>query len=221
MKCYFQGCQNKGVTKEHIPPKSFFPKNQRNQLLTVKSCKTHNNDKAKNDIYVLAQICLNASPSNYSRDLFIEKVVPQLGYNNDALRKMLIAGSMTLKNGAVRYKVDSQRLDNFFDALSCGIIFKSAGDSLPPEYKLSHIYHNFEYSSETENERAIKQSILNFYNLEKPIDILEFGKVKTTNTRIYSAKIFGLANFVGSITIVHLFYGIFRVTSMLTKIHHC
>ncbi len=62
MQCYFQGCVDKGVTKEHIPPRSFSPDGEKIQLLTVKSCKTHNNAKSTNDLYVLAQICMRTSP---------------------------------------------------------------------------------------------------------------------------------------------------------------
>jgi hypothetical protein len=94
MTCYYQGCTQRGTTKEHIPPKSFFPKDQRNQLLTVPSCELHNNAKSSDDIYVLAHICLNSSQSNQSRDVFIERVVPQLDFNSDALRKTLVAGSI-------------------------------------------------------------------------------------------------------------------------------
>jgi hypothetical protein len=53
--------------------------------------KSHNKSKSSDDIYVLAQICMNASPSNRSRELLIERIMPQLGYNNDALRKTLVA----------------------------------------------------------------------------------------------------------------------------------
>ena len=63
------------TTKEHIPPKAFFPKDQRNQLLTVPSCELHNNAKSSYYIYVLAHICLNSSPSNTSRDVFAATVV--------------------------------------------------------------------------------------------------------------------------------------------------
>lgn len=63
MQCYYQGCTNKGTTKEHIPPKSFFPEGEKEQLLTVKSCPIHNNKKSTDDQYVLAHICMNASPS--------------------------------------------------------------------------------------------------------------------------------------------------------------
>lgn len=204
------------MTKEHLPPQSFFPQDQRNQLLTVRSCKAHNNEKSSDDLYVLAQICMNASPSNYSRDVFIEKVAPQLGYNKDALRKMLSEKAVPLENGAVRYKVDLQRLDSFFDALSCGIIFKSCGKSLTLEYQLGHIYHSLENESETTDERKFKQLIVDYYTRD-PMGVMEFGDVKAINTKIYSVKIFGISDFRSSITIVHDFFGVFRVTSMLTR----
>lgn len=132
MSCYFQGCSQKGVTKEHIPPKAFFPKDEKDQLLTVKSCVAHNNAKSKDDLYVLAQICMNASPSNRAREIFLKKVKPQLDFNNGALRKKLAAGSVKLPDGTVKYPVDTNRLNEFFDALSCGIIFKSCGSDLLP-----------------------------------------------------------------------------------------
>src|SRR5713101_10021908 len=116
MSCYYQGCAQGGTTKEHIPPKSFFPRDQRNQLLTVPSCGLHNNAKSSDDTYVLAQICMNASPSNKSREVFMERVGPQLGYNGEAFRKTLAADAVALPGGAVCYKVDTGRFDRFFTA---------------------------------------------------------------------------------------------------------
>ena len=134
MSCYYQGCQRRGTTREHIPPKSFFPNDQRNQLLTVTSCELHNNSKSSDDIYVLAQICMNASPSNRSREVWTQCVLPQLDYNGEALRKTLTNDAVLLPSGAVLYKVDTARFDRFFDALSYGIVFKACGQSLPTEY---------------------------------------------------------------------------------------
>lgn len=216
MSCYYQGCSERGTTKEHIPPKSFFPKNQRNQLLTVPSCKLHNNAKSSDDIYVLAQICLNASPSNRSREVFIERVVPQLGYNQEALRKTLVKHAVPLPAGAVQYNVAVARFDRFFDALSCGIVFKACGASLPADYRLGHVYHNFECAEEASVETALKQAIFAFYSGE-PMTVMNFGRVKALNATVYSVKVFGIANFSSSITVVHEFFGVFRVTSMLTR----
>jgi len=214
VSCYFQGCNNEGVTKEHIPPRSFFPDGEKNQLLTVKSCQIHNNKKATDDMYALAQICMNASPSNRAREIFKKKIGPQLNYNNEALRKMLVKGAKPQANGAVAYKVDIVRLDSFFTALSCGIIYKSCGSALPKKYDIQHIYHSLGGNSNPEHKMAVEE-MKKFYS-DSPIKILDFGRPNVKNERIYTVKVFGMPNFQTSITIVHKFFGVFEVTSMLS-----
>lgn len=216
LKCYFQGCNQKGNTKEHIPPRSFFPDGEKDQLLTIKSCEKHNNAKSRNDLYVLAQICMNASPSNRAREVFLDKVAPQLEFNNGALRKKLADGRILLGNGAVKYKVDVSRLDDFFTALSCGIVYKSCDSVLPDSYQVSHVYHNFQNKNGA-IVQEIEDVIENFYS-GNPLDFMEFGALDTKNKRIYTVKIFGIPEFKSSITVVHEFFGTFRVTSMLTTV---
>lgn len=50
MGCYFCGNEVTGV--EHIPPKSFFPKGKRQDLITIPSCDKHNQEKSKEDEYI-------------------------------------------------------------------------------------------------------------------------------------------------------------------------
>lgn len=215
MSCYFQGCNEKGITKEHIPPRSFFPEGEKEQLLTVKSCNLHNNAKSRDDLYVLAQICMNASPNNRAREVFMNKVAPQLEFNNSALRRRLAEGAVPLGNGAVKYRVDAARLNDFFTALSCGIVFKSCGSSLPANYVISHVYHNFQ--SEAEPGRQQIEDAINALYAGKPMTFMEFGDPDARNERIYTVTIFGIPKFQSSITIVHRFFGAFKVTSMLTR----
>lgn len=214
MSCYFQGCTHKGTTKEHIPPRSFFPDGEKMQLLTVKSCVAHNSDKSDNDLYALAQICMNASPSNRSQEVWETKVVKQLGYNGDKLRDMLARGS-AVQGGGVRYVVDKPRLDEFFTALCCGLVYKSQKSPLPADYRLGHIYHNLQGEADP-GMMALEAGIGSFYAV-KPLDFMAFGNPDLRNERIYTAEIHGLTGFRSSITIVHLFFGVFKVTSMLTK----
>lgn len=216
MNCYFQGCTHKAVTKEHIPPKSFFPLDQRNQLLTVPSCEKHNNAKSSDDTYVLAHICMNASPANGAREVFLDRIGPQLGYNQAALRKVIAKGAVPLEDGAVSYPVNVRRFDEFFTALSCGIIFKACKKPLPKNYRVAHVYHNFQNVGASPEELKLYKALETFYTGE-PAEILNFGAVKTLNTSIYSAKIWGVKDFGSSITVVHEFFGRFRVTSLLTN----
>ncbi len=215
MTCYFQGCKNKGITKEHIPPRSFFPDGEKEQLLTVRSCELHNNAKSKDDLYVLAQICMNASPNNRAREVFMNKVVPQLEFNNAALRKRLAEGAVSAGNGAVKYRVDVARLDDFFTALSCGIVYKSCGSSLPANYQISHVYHSL--LGAVDSERQQIEDLIDTFYAGKPMTFMEFGAPDARNERIYTVTIFGIPKFQSSITIVHRFFGVFKVTSMLTN----
>lgn len=216
MTCYYPGCKKTGTTKEHIPPKSFFPDDEKKQLLTVRSCDDHNGLKSKNDYYVLAHISMNASPNNRAREIFQNNVAPQLEYNNGALKKMLAKNAIQLADGSVSYPVEISRFNDFFSALSYGVILKSCGATLPEGYKTSHLYHNLKDDNESEFHKKLNAEIHNFYST-KPIDVLHFGDPDTQNKNIYTATIFGMPNFMSSITIVHEFFGVFKVTSMLTK----
>ncbi|TCR97800.1 hypothetical protein [Rhizobium sp. BK418] len=215
MICYFQGCNETGVTKEHIPPRSFFPEDERHQLLTVKACKTHNNDKSTNDLYVLAQICMHSSPSNRAREVFLDRVAPQLSHNNDALRRLLSKGAVQVPGG-VLYPVDQARFDEFFTALCCGLVYKSQKAQLPPNYRISHIYHQLLDNGSAEWKQLVA-AVDEFYGA-KPETVLDFGRPDAQNERIYTVEIYGVPHFGGSITIVHRFFGVFKVTSMLTRL---
>lgn len=52
MGCYYCGGEVTG--KEHVPPRSFFPKGKRQNLITVDSCDLHNQEKSKEDEYIRA-----------------------------------------------------------------------------------------------------------------------------------------------------------------------
>jgi hypothetical protein len=218
MTCYYQNCNKYHSTKEHIPPKCFFPSDQRKQLLTVPSCKAHNNDKSGDDMYVLTHICLNASPNNGARDIFKNVVVPQLGYNNNSFRNELLKNSVELQAGHVAYAVNILRFNKFFDALSCGLIYKNFKSQLPSHYSFHHIYHDFIDLNVTNSELDILNGIDRFYNDKSIPPFMSIGKLKNYNEHIYTVKIIGLPDFAGSITIVHHFYGVFKVTSMISKL---
>jgi hypothetical protein len=113
-------------------------------------------------------------------------------------------------------RVDVQRLDRFFNALSCGLIYHVAGDQLPENFSTGNIYHNLIDESLSPEEIELIASMERFYEGKIP-EILHFGEAKLENEDIYTAKIFGIARFYSSITIVHLFFGHFKVTSMLSR----
>jgi hypothetical protein len=95
-------------------------------------------------------------------------------------------------------------------------VFKACGKRLPAQYSIEHVYHNFWDPGVTPEEKEFKNHLQSFYS-GKPIAVLDFGRVRALNTSVYSVKVFGIPGFGSSITIVHDFFGVFRVTSMLTR----
>lgn len=166
-------------------------------------------------LYVLAHICMHASPSNRAREVFLKKIKPQLSYNDGAFKKMLSNGAEVQDDGTVRYSVDTKRFDDFFTALSCGIIFKTCKKQVPENYFIHHQYPNF--VSDDGEPSAHMPDFFQELLAGEPTGVLNFGKPNTQNERIYTVKVFGMPGFGSSITVIHLFYGKFKVVSLLTN----
>lgn len=213
--CYFRGCTAAAKTVEHVPPKSFFPVNQRRNLLTVPSCVTHNNFKSQDDTYVLAHITMNASPRNGARDVFLKSVVPQLGSKPESLHAQLVTDFKRSPLGGVVYQVNHDRINEYFDALCFALYAKAHRSQLPTTYTLRHIYHDL-----------IDCRVLSPYWLMKKLTLVMYKhvlkgaaskvQVKCDNPDIYQAHLFGLPG--RPLTITHEFYRHFRVSSYLTPI---
>ena len=56
-KCYM--CDAAGDTREHVPPKSFFPRARRANIWSVPSCPAHNIDNSSDVEYVRNAICIH------------------------------------------------------------------------------------------------------------------------------------------------------------------
>lgn len=121
-----------------------------------------------------------------------------------------------MRPGGVAYPVDTVRFDEFFAALACGLVCKSQKQRLPDDYRITHIYHRFTREPDTELDE-LERGIDEFYD-GKPLASLEFGRPDARNERIYAVDIHGVPGYLGSIMIVHRFFGVFKVTSMLTKV---
>src|SRR6185503_5255413 len=73
-KCYM--CDKPAVTREHAPPLAFFPSDLRVNLITVPSCKFHNNDNSRDVEYVRNIIVTDINSNEVARELFSKKVLP-------------------------------------------------------------------------------------------------------------------------------------------------
>lgn len=216
--CY--RCGEPAVSREHFPPKAFFPQKGKGlQLQTVPSCKIHNNDKSKDDQYVLAHICMNTSKNgNLAQEVFFRSIVPLLD-RSPAFGAMVNEGAQWLKRGARRYKVDTERFDSFFDNLCSAIVYKNFEKPLDfGSVRVRHIYPNFHSDDKIYSKSTAGQSnwVKEFFdkNSEKVINF-ESDHISET---VYAYKMIAPLGPFASITLAHSFYGFFNVVSMLTNL---
>lgn len=233
-ECYYPGCSSPGKTREHIPPKSFFPNSKKINLMTVKSCKLHNNEKTKDDIYVLANICLNSihNLQNDASEVFETNVKPQLMHNNQAFLKTLLKNAKKEDTKTTSFEVDTSRLDSFFDCLTHGVLYKKTNKKVNLEnYTINHLYKNLEARDENNNlvQSNAKKIWQTFFPENGDLsECIEFKceMNKGYSTEIYSVRFLGMDfmkkvesdTFNFSITVMHKFFGYFEVVSTLTRI---
>lgn len=122
--CYW--CGQPATTREHVPPRSLFPKGNRDELITVGACQTHNTDFSKLDerfkIYIQAM-----GTSQQAIDDFTNKTVRGLNRNEAAgLVKSLSASSFYHEiNGENRLvmKIDTEHTEKFVEKIIRGLYF--------------------------------------------------------------------------------------------------
>ena len=213
-------CGAEGTTREHFPPKAFFPKGGNLQLKTVPACPEHNNAKSGDDMYVLVQICLNAaSGDNLPKQIFNKSVLGALK-RSPAFRTALNEGAEWLESGARRYPVDTKRFDAFFDSLCCALFFERYNKRYDPNlHGMKHIYLSFR-SEDAEYQRPVdsaRDRMATFFDtFSHQVEHYEAAKIDEV---VYGNQIVDPAGANASITIMHSFYACFEVMSLLTTKH--
>ena len=93
--CY--ACDKLATSKEHVPPKCFFPKKKyllsgmdyRRNLIRVASCDDHNQAKSQDDLYLLFVILSHYGNSATAQRYFSRKIIPLLKRYPSLLRKFI------------------------------------------------------------------------------------------------------------------------------------
>lgn len=218
LTCY--RCNAAATTKEHAPPRCFFPKGSglNLQLKTVPSCKYHNNSKSSDDQYLLAHICLNASKGpSLARDIFERSILKQIK-RSSKFRSTIVSGSEHFADGTAHYKVDLERFDNFFNHLCWALYFDRYGVPFDDStHAISHTYFTLTTDDPGELQlRGMLSGFLENFRLDYLSQISHYEAAKVSET-VYANQIIDPIGIEGSITIIHTFYGIFEVASMLSR----
>ncbi len=210
--CY--RCGAPATSREHFPPKSFFPGKAGLQLRTVGSCDLHNNAKSNDDQYVLALICIRAMRGdNLAKRIFLRSILPQMdrapGFRSTIIDRSAPDGTVV--------GVDIDRLDAFFDALCCAVFFDRFGEPLDPDvYRMRHVYLDVACSDDAyvARQRSARALFRRFFDFYHSVECRPADKV---DEAIYDCHIIAPAGVNASVSIAHTFYGVFEVVSYLTN----
>ncbi len=111
MSCYM--CDKEKVSVEHAPPKSFFPSDMRNNLITVDSCQEHNEDTSLDDEYVKNLITMLIDGNDTAYKQFSEKTIKSFKRSPALLQSTTEKQHSVNFNGVqtVAFEIDRDRID--------------------------------------------------------------------------------------------------------------
>lgn len=106
-------CDKEIVSVEHAPPKSFFPSDMRNNLITVDSCQKHNEDTSLDDEYVRNLITMHIYGNATAYEQFSEKTIKSFKRSPALLQHTTEKQHSVNFNGAqtVAFEIDRDRVD--------------------------------------------------------------------------------------------------------------
>ena len=144
MKCYL--CDNEATSDEHCPPQSFFPPGRRNNLITVPSCSTHNEETSMDDEYVRNVIAMtkgnNDVGANHFKNKGLRSLQRSVGLSNITFRnpKQLNFIKDDDKSKTMAVEVDRNRFDKVMRKIAYGIFYFKFNHTW--SYKLGIATHN-------------------------------------------------------------------------------
>ncbi|MFG3817551.1 hypothetical protein [Limnothrix redekei] len=139
-QCYC--CNEIATTKDHIPPKCFFPEikyfpdgspDYRSQLVTVPACKMHNNSRSADDEYTAAIIFLH-SRSEIALAMLDAKWIKVMSRRESSLGRKIfsaarLARTINKENGLLSVRktlaisYDIKRIENVIEAIARALYF--------------------------------------------------------------------------------------------------
>lgn len=190
--CYF--CDAEATTREHFPPRSFFPEDNasRVNLKTVPSCDEHNGKRSHDDEYTLLAFTMISENCNEH----FQKVIRALERNNQSLYKKFfydsrningfqIKDSLYIASKSTLLELDRKLIDNVIDSICRAIYYHDTNHQKRWEGEF-YIYSPSLNPLLTLNDHYLRQQA---YILTNPIHEIASPK-KGSNHKIFFYQIF-------------------------------
>ncbi|RZG76734.1 hypothetical protein [Acinetobacter sp. WCHAc060025] len=220
--CYM--CDKPVVSKEHAPPKCLFPKGNefRSDLITVPSCKEHNQDLSQADV-ILLQLLLSQPiqenrPFKILKDQFLNRdsvnFKRKIGSFSNQINQIVPATYINttgeqINSGLIFFKQSASIIFNSLEKLGCALYFNDYQKKLTGKY-----YVNLDVLIQKNNND--EKQIQDLYVLNKNLfDMFEI-KFKGPVPNVFQYRIYDHGGLGQQVIIEFLFYeeirGFFKCT---------
>jgi hypothetical protein len=200
MRCYLCGSSNP-TTRDHVPPKGFFPEPRPSNLITVPCCAPCNSAYSKDDEAVRTWFCAAIGATPAAEWILKQKGMTQsVAFRESLLNSMEDTKLLTERDGlidVVSYSMDWNRIERFVLRVTKGL--------------LSAYYPDYDYFQDTFELRFVEPTRDNLKKLDSVKDDLRYD-FRGDGVVQYR---FGLTNTRRSGVWIIVFYG-----AMLFLIHH-
>ncbi|HFK5543534.1 TPA: hypothetical protein ACG0AR_000376 [Elizabethkingia anophelis] len=125
--CYM--CNKPKTSVEHAPPKSFFPKDHRVNLITVPSCISHNENTSSDDEYARNIITVSINNNQKSIDQFFSKSLKSFKRNKESTNKIVnsFINADEITVGAKAFRFDRARFDRVIRKIAYALYYSEYG----------------------------------------------------------------------------------------------
>jgi hypothetical protein len=146
-------CHSEATSKEHVPPKCFFPTDRevtgkislRRNLITIPSCNEHNSEKSGDDQFLLSIITSHIENNPIAQRIFSSRVMRTLR-RKPHLAPSFFRGLMPVFLGRVQtgvFFLDRPRFDKTLINMARGVYFHHYGKKILTQgYLLTYSMHD-------------------------------------------------------------------------------
>ena len=199
--CYECGVplNKESLTKEHVPPKSFFPKSDRDSLITVPACVKHNGGKSDDDEYFFQIICMQIQANAKGQDIATNKAVKGV-LRNRKITKVLASNATQVyvdedRTGQLKptfaFKFDDEKLDNSISSICKALYYYEFYKVFIGDIKT---YYEFQISLDNDSIKQNKEFEKNRILIQKNFSTIE---KKGKNQEIFYYQIMKLPKGLG------------------------
>lgn len=185
-KCYM--CHEPATTREHVPPKSFFPDGHKTDLLIVPSCAKHNNGNSSDVEYVRGIISSAIHVNETGQAVNRGKVKRSYDRSPGLLRQSFKGLVPVLFQGeeTAAFDVDKDRLDTVISAIAHGVYFHHFGRHCLGRWKI--VCTQFISTDPDPVKRAEAQA--QQQKIDEALHGFFYGMIITRNPDVFTAELY-------------------------------